>query len=81
MEGLTVRVVSSADRVLQVLPRFQEFFKEEKYPHNFPYKSKVVGSFSDQYFFCHMIPFFSNKSCTDIYLICRLFCYFKRLMV
>ncbi|TVU26469.1 hypothetical protein EJB05_29017 [Eragrostis curvula] len=41
VEGLTVRVVSSADRVLQVLPRFQEFLKE-KFPRDFPYKSKAV---------------------------------------
>jgi hypothetical protein len=41
VEGLTVRVVSSADRVLQVQPRFHEFFKQEKYPGAFPYKSKV----------------------------------------
>ncbi|GJN24634.1 hypothetical protein PR202_gb12387 [Eleusine coracana subsp. coracana] len=41
VEGLTLRVVSSADRVLHVLPRFQDFFKEEKYPRNFPYKSKI----------------------------------------
>ncbi|KAK3124536.1 hypothetical protein QOZ80_7BG0588030 [Eleusine coracana subsp. coracana] len=42
VEGLTLRVVSSADRVLHVLPRFQDFFKEEKYPRNFPYKSKAI---------------------------------------
>ncbi|XP_034580614.1 probable histone acetyltransferase HAC-like 3 isoform X2 [Setaria viridis] len=42
VEGLTVRVVSSADRVLQVQPRFHEFFKQEKYPGEFPYKSKAI---------------------------------------
>ncbi|XP_062196982.1 probable histone acetyltransferase HAC-like 3 isoform X2 [Phragmites australis] len=42
VEGLTVRVVSSTDRVLQVQPRFQEFFKQEKYPREFPYKSKAI---------------------------------------
>ncbi|KAI4963652.1 hypothetical protein ZWY2020_011244 [Hordeum vulgare] len=40
VEGLTVRVVSSAARVLQVQPLFREFFKEGKYPGEFPYKSK-----------------------------------------
>ncbi|KAL6868163.1 hypothetical protein ACP4OV_015008 [Aristida adscensionis] len=42
VEGLTVRVVSSADRVLQVQPHFQDFFKQEKYPGEFPYKSKAI---------------------------------------
>ncbi|KAG2610941.1 probable histone acetyltransferase HAC-like 3 isoform X2 [Panicum virgatum] len=42
VEGLTVRVVSSTDRVLQVQPRFHEFFKQEKYPGEFPYKSKAI---------------------------------------
>ncbi|PVH37653.1 hypothetical protein PAHAL_5G053700 [Panicum hallii] len=42
VEGLTVRVVSSADRVLQVQPRFHEFFKQEEYPGEFPYKSKAI---------------------------------------
>nr|XP_034595112.1 probable histone acetyltransferase HAC-like 3 isoform X2 [Setaria viridis] len=42
VEGLAVRVVSSADRVLQVQPRFHEFFKQEKYPGEFPYKSKAI---------------------------------------
>ncbi|OEL25360.1 putative histone acetyltransferase HAC-like 3, partial [Dichanthelium oligosanthes] len=42
VEGLTVRVVSSADRVLQVQPRFHEFFKQEMYPGEFPYKSKAI---------------------------------------
>lgn len=41
MKDLTVRVVSSADRLLQVQPRFLDFFKQEKYPGEFPYKSKV----------------------------------------
>ncbi|WVZ61083.1 hypothetical protein U9M48_011009 [Paspalum notatum var. saurae] len=42
VEGLTVRVVSSAERVLQVQPRFHEFFKQEKYPGEFAYKSKAI---------------------------------------
>ncbi|KAL6658234.1 hypothetical protein ACP70R_003820 [Stipagrostis hirtigluma subsp. patula] len=42
VEGLRVRVVSSADRVLQVQPRFRDFFKQEKYPGEFPYKSKAI---------------------------------------
>ncbi|KAL6862394.1 hypothetical protein ACP4OV_016735 [Aristida adscensionis] len=41
-EGLTVRVVSSVERVLQVQPRFKEFFKQENYPGEFPYKSKAI---------------------------------------
>lgn len=42
VDGLTVRVVSSAARVLQVQPRFRDFFKEGKYPEEFPYKSKAI---------------------------------------
>ncbi|KAG8045524.1 hypothetical protein GUJ93_ZPchr0008g14123 [Zizania palustris] len=42
VEGLTVRVVSSSDRVLQVQPRFRDFFKQEQYPGEFPYKSKAI---------------------------------------
>ncbi|EMS57745.1 putative histone acetyltransferase HAC-like 3 [Triticum urartu] len=42
VEGLTVRVVSSAARVLQVQPRFRDFFKDGKYPGEFPYKSKAI---------------------------------------
>lgn len=39
-EGLTVRVVSSVERKLEVRPLFHDIFKE-KYPKEFPYKSKV----------------------------------------
>lgn len=42
VEGLTVRVVSSAERLLQVQPRFRGFFKQGKYPGEFPYKSKAI---------------------------------------
>ncbi|XP_044963965.1 probable histone acetyltransferase HAC-like 3 [Hordeum vulgare subsp. vulgare] len=42
VEGLTVRVVSSAARVLQVLPHFRDFFKQGNYPGEFPYKSKAI---------------------------------------
>lgn len=42
VKGLTVRVVSSAERILQVQPRFRDFFKQEKYPGEFPYKSKAI---------------------------------------
>ncbi|XP_051203530.1 probable histone acetyltransferase HAC-like 3 isoform X1 [Lolium perenne] len=42
VEGLTVRVVSSAARILQVQPRFRDFFKEGIYPGEFPYKSKAI---------------------------------------
>ncbi|XP_044352379.1 probable histone acetyltransferase HAC-like 3 isoform X3 [Triticum aestivum] len=42
VEGLTVKVVSSAARVLQVQPRFRDFFKDGKYPGEFPYKSKAI---------------------------------------
>ncbi|XP_040378616.1 probable histone acetyltransferase HAC-like 3 isoform X1 [Oryza brachyantha] len=42
VEGLIVRVVSSADRTLQVQPRFKDFFKKEQYPGEFPYKSKAI---------------------------------------
>uniref|UniRef100_A0ACD5Z6X1 Uncharacterized protein n=2 Tax=Avena sativa TaxID=4498 RepID=A0ACD5Z6X1_AVESA len=41
-DGLVVRVVSSVDKKLEVKPRFYEIFQEDKYPAEFPYKSKAI---------------------------------------
>ncbi|XP_024009095.1 histone acetyltransferase HAC12 isoform X2 [Eutrema salsugineum] len=41
-ESLVVRVVSSVDKKVEVKSRFLEIFREDNFPTEFPYKSKVV---------------------------------------
>ncbi|CAH2067859.1 unnamed protein product [Thlaspi arvense] len=41
-ESLVIRVVSSVDKKLEVKSRFLEIFREDNYPTEFAYKSKVV---------------------------------------
>ncbi|KAK9138685.1 hypothetical protein Sjap_009279 [Stephania japonica] len=41
-EGLTVRVVCSVDKSCKVNQRFWNVLQRENYPHEFPYKSKVI---------------------------------------
>jgi E1A/CREB-binding protein len=41
-EGLTIRVVSSVEKRLETKKNFAEAFKDQNYPAEFPYRSKVL---------------------------------------
>ena len=41
-EGLTIRVVSSVEKKLETKQHFMNAFKDQKFPSEFPYRSKVL---------------------------------------
>ena len=41
-ENLTIRVVSSVEKKLETKPGFRDAFKDQNYPSEFPYRSKVL---------------------------------------
>ena len=41
-DNLTIRVVSSVDKKLETKPGFRDAFKDQNYPSEFPYRSKVL---------------------------------------